>query len=611
MTNDAGNNKNVELLEREIKYYRQRLDEITAKTLQSDLTITRLRRVENQKQKAFNLLSSLQRIIGTTKDYTTIFRDTIDLITSTIGMDKSILLVPDLKENYFTPFCWAGYTDNIPTSFNELIIEFPPEFSKSPKSIIVNSFSEKTPFTRLLQTQLKLPFFICTSVVYQGRVDAIILAGRNVEKLPFYEPINSGDIDTFQAIAGFLESILLSLNLAEQAENAQKQKIQADAQRDAKEKFFANMSHELRTPLNAILGYSDMALEPNATKTDRVDSLNIIYRSGKHLLQLINNILDLSKIEANKDQLDIIDISLFNLFNEIEEMFIILSSQKGITFLIEYDYPLPKLIRTDSLKFKQILINLCGNAIKFTEKGYVSIFISYLSPDNKLQVKIKDSGIGISSDHLEDIFEQFTQADKSTARNFGGTGLGLHLSKKYANLLGGDITAISETGKGSTFIVSIDPGKIDKRVLVTSPQKKGQQITNRKNDTLSDLQAKILYAENDKYSQQLVCNLLAQTKMTIDVVDNGALALAAYQNGQYDLVLTDIRMPLMDGTELTEKLLRINPDLCVIAITTNATELDLHKYAKVGFKRVLEKPIQKQKLFDTLRKFLIPIVENT
>jgi len=413
-------------------------------------------------------------------------------------------------------------------------------------------------------------------------------------------------------ISIILEVIFASLGLADktraaelQKEKALDEKKQEHLKTKARSQFFASMSHELRTPLTAILGYSEAALPDDVGFEEKKKSLATINRSGLHLLQIINDILDLSKIDAGKMQVDIIDTDLFALLHEVDGFFSILANKKDIEFNITHQYPLPPTIKTDPLRLKQALINLCGNAVKFTDKGGVAIDVSYQSASNLLLFAVKDTGIGLKPEQILDLFNAFTQADASTARNFGGTGLGLHLSKQLALSLGGDISVTSEYGKGTTFTVAINPGTIAEDCMVYSPPKT-QEPVEEKNITIPRLSAKILYAEDNVDNQNLIRKIIEHTGASIDVVDNGQQALDVFHQNHYDLLLTDIRMPVLGGVELASILLKEKPKLPIIAITANMMEHDLRIYQHVGFKAFLEKPIKREHLYFVLAKYLQP-----
>jgi len=241
------------------------------------------------------------------------------------------------------------------------------------------------------------------------------------------------------------------------------EKDRAEAASRAKSNFLANMSHEIRTPMTAIVGYADLMLEPEQTLSDRQDCLQVIRRNGRHLLDLINDILDISKIEAGKMTVEPVTTNLPELMADLISLLRPRATGKGLKFALEAAGPVPIRIQTDPLRLRQILMNLLGNAIKFTQQGDIRLRISTDEVDGKkmLRFDVRDSGIGISDEQMPRLFQSFSQADESMTRRFGGTGLGLVISQRLTQLLGGGITVTSRFGFGSTFTVRIDPGSLD------------------------------------------------------------------------------------------------------------------------------------------------------
>ena len=232
-------------------------------------------------------------------------------------------------------------------------------------------------------------------------------------------------------------------------------RIQAEAANKAKSAFLANMSHEIRTPLTSIIGYAEWLKDDSTSDDERHEAVDAIVRTGKHVQAVINDILDLSKIESNKLTVELITVSLAGMVSELVRLMTMHATDKGLLFNLVYEFPLPRMITTDPTRLKQILINLCSNAIKFTERGSVTLRVSCRPEDGMIDFSIEDSGIGIDADKIDRLFESFTQADVSTTRRFGGTGLGLNISRYLAQKLGGDIRVASKPGEGSCFVASV------------------------------------------------------------------------------------------------------------------------------------------------------------
>lgn len=405
---------------------------------------------------------------------------------------------------------------------------------------------------------------------------------------PMAKAFTKTDID-FVNLLGKWISVTMEQIIIE--EELQKSKENAEAANHAKTAFLANMSHEIRTPLTAILGYSEMLLDEDQTKEEMEHEINSIITSGSHLQQIINDILDLSKIEAGQLVVEHLDVNVIRFFDELEAILGPQARDKGLSFDIDYRFPLPGSISSDPTRLKQILINLCGNAIKFTQQGGITIGASYLADDNQLQIAVTDTGIGMTEDEIAHIFKPFSQADESTSRRFGGTGLGLCISKQLAQKLGGDVTVSSEKGKGSQFVtridVCIDPDKLD--MIDTIPQQDHQDsIASFKP---GKLQGHVLLAEDNVENQRLISKCLLKMGLTVDIAENGQIATDKALSGDYNLVLMDIQMPIMDGLEATRQLRDHDYVKPIISLTANAMQADRNRCFAAGANDYLTKPL--------------------
>ncbi len=374
----------------------------------------------------------------------------------------------------------------------------------------------------------------------------------------------------------------------------------------AKSEFLAIMSHEIRTPLTSIIGFAEALSERSTQIKDRISITKIIIKNGKHLLNIINDILDISKIEANRMDFERIYFSPVEIITEVEEVIKNQFMEKGIQFYIEYDFPLPNIICNDSLRIKQIILNLCSNALKFTNTGKVSLKIHCDIEKEKIFFTVIDSGIGLSSEQMDKVFDAFTQADSSTTRKYGGTGLGLSLSKQFAEKMGGTITVESLQGIGSQFSVSISTGKIDPRQLIVGepelPEK--TDVIKSKYNYSYNVKGSILVAEDNYDNQQLLSILLSDTGAKLTFVENGQQAIDKAFIKTYDLILMDMQMPVMGGLEATEKLRQANYIKPIVALTANAMKSDYDMCVGAGCNDFLTKPINKEKLFQTIYKYL-------
>ncbi len=426
--------------------------------------------------------------------------------------------------------------------------------------------------------------------------------------------------DAKGAVVGAIQTVL---DITEQklAEDrlAESQRQAEDANR-AKSEFLANMSHEIRTPLTAILGFTELlAAEPlcqcHEGSPVLQNSLNTISRNGEALLALINDILDISKIEAGETKVDVADCRPMEIAADIVELLREEAGRKGLSLALELDSPVPAVIQSDAKRLRQILINLVGNAIKFTETGGVRLVFRTRRQDHarpQLQCDVIDTGIGISKSQLARLFRAFSQADTSSSRRFGGTGLGLTISRRLARLLGGDVTAQSEPGKGSRFSVTVSTGPLDGIPFVEhlGPSLATPIATPTRRDPLPEtLRANVLLAEDGPDNQRLISTLLTKAGAAVTVVPNGEHAvetalLTRDRNEVFDVILMDMQMPIMDGYEATRRLRAAQWTGPIIALTANAMSGDREKCLAAGCDDFLTKPIKRTTLLEGIARHL-------
>ncbi len=378
----------------------------------------------------------------------------------------------------------------------------------------------------------------------------------------------------------------------------------ANSANSAKSSFLANMSHEIRTPLTAIIGFSESLLDSDQNKNERVDSVNTIIKAGKHLQHIVNDILDLSKVEAEKLEVELINVPLFTLIDDVSRLAELQTKEKGILFKVECIWPLPESIYSDPIRLKQILINLVNNAVKFTTKGSVTLKVSLQNDNTHIRFDIIDTGIGIEVKNQEKLFSAFTQAEMSTSRRYGGTGLGLCLSRALAKMLGGDVNFTSEANKGSVFSVTINASNLNlDHLIYKMPIVVSDTYSNKKTQKIF-LSGNILLAEDNEDNQKLISMHIKKTGANVDIVDNGISVVKSALKNKYDLILMDIQMPLMDGLEATNKLRDEGYTGIIVALTANAMKSDIDDCIAAGCNQFLAKPINKIEFLDVLSKYL-------
>jgi PAS domain S-box-containing protein len=388
--------------------------------------------------------------------------------------------------------------------------------------------------------------------------------------------------------------------LKEAEEQIEKARAAAESSNKAKSIFLANMSHEIRTPLNAIIGFSQLLDQDGSLTAEQRKRINTINRSGEHLLSLINDILEISKIEAGRVQVQFDIFNIILLLKEIKAMFTVRCQQKGISIDLNITPDVPNLIKSDEKKLRQIMLNLISNAVKFTDKGSVTINTALLKKDNTdyLKVEVIDTGCGIEDDSLQRVFDYFEQTDIG-AQSTEGTGLGLAISREFTTLLNGSITVTSKVNQGSNFTFYVP-------IEIVGEKQKIQHTGIKVNGIKSDKSISVLCADDNENNRELLIMILEQSGFQCDQAKNGEEVLSKLETGEYDLLLLDLSMPVIDGFTVLERIRKNEKQMNLPVIVITAHVLDSNKKLLVeqANAQILIKPIHMEKLLNTIGKVL-------
>jgi signal transduction histidine kinase/BarA-like signal transduction histidine kinase len=417
------------------------------------------------------------------------------------------------------------------------------------------------------------------------------------------EKVGNGEFDVEVPVNSQDEVGQLALSLRHMVGNIQqliddrRSAVQAN---QTKNLFLANMSHEIRTPLNAILGFTDLLRDPDLSHDDKQHYFDIIKRTGNNLATIINDILDLSKVEAEQLEIETEVFSLPQLMNDLQLLAGMRAQERGIEFKIESQGEVSEYIQTDPVRLRQILLNIVGNAVKFTDDG--SVVLSYEVRGHYLFFTVKDTGKGIPKSQLASLFKPFSQGDSSVRKKFGGTGLGLILSKKLAQLLGGDVGLLeSSDGKGSIFYIKV----LYQPVYEYSPRP--SELLSKEADLKVEQQLtgkKVLVVEDTKDNQILINLYLSKLGMKVEFANNGEEGIQKTLADKYDIVLMDMQMPVKDGYEATRELRASGFKAPIVALTGYAMKGDREKCLRAGCNDYVAKPVSKTQLIQTVAQFI-------
>ena len=396
----------------------------------------------------------------------------------------------------------------------------------------------------------------------------------------------------------------------EAEEAIERARVAAEAANDAKTQFLANMSHEIRTPLGAMLGFAQLMLEDENASDPQRNTLRTIVRNGEQLYRLIDELLDISKVEANKFEVEKARFDLEEVIRDVTSLLSVKAEQKGIEFIVSSEGPLPDTVVTDEVRFRQILTNVIGNAIKFTDKGKVEVVFKLRDHEDRdgsscLECRVHDTGIGIPFAKIGGLFQPFGQVDQANSRKFGGTGLGLYLSRKFSQALGGDIKLVeSEENKGCVFLIMVDIGPLEKRPLLSFRSVSGEHVVKGdfKQTPLDKLHGvRVLVVDDSKDNLELTKRFLLASGAVVQTALGAARAYECLEKEEFDVVVMDIQMPEIDGYEAVAHLRREGYEKPVIALTAHAMKGERERCLEAGFDGYLMKPINRPALVKEIR----------
>jgi len=475
-------------------------------------------------------------------------------------------------------------------------------------TVLENEFSSSlSQGSRDLERMLTVLLFLAVVAVEGTGLALTVILGRSLDRSlkelrSFAIEVGEGNFahtvevrsnDEIGQLAGALNKMALDLK------ELNSEKRIAEGANHIKNLFLANMSHEIRTPLNAILGFIELLGEHNLSRQDRMRFVEIVERAGRGLATIVDDILDISMVEAGKLEVHKVLCSPHEIITDIQNVLSLRAEQKGLHLVINQEN-LPRSIVTDVIRYKQILVNIIGNAIKFTNHGEVMVTFEHI--DSNLMCRVRDTGPGIDMKDFDKLFQPFSQVDLSIRKRFGGTGLGLVLSRRLAQLLGGNVKLEkSVLGEGSVFVVSISTatdigeGTLDTKALnLLVPNKRPMQALRGR---------RILVVEDALDNQILVKQFLERDGARVDIVENGQLAVEAVSKSRYDLILMDMQMPVMDGYTATRQIRNMGYKVPIVALTAHAMREDLAKCIEAGCNEAITKPFQRHQLIEQIKRY--------
>ena len=442
-----------------------------------------------------------------------------------------------------------------------------------------------------------------------AEIPVLLISGERPEVEDRARGLHSGAMGYLVKPFSRLELLAQVYMLARLAETQRALRLQVEAANSAnrtKSAFLATMSHEIRTPLTAILGFAEILLEAQLPDQSRLEAANIIFKNGRHLLRVLNDILDFSKLEAGKLEFEFAEHSVAEIFDSISTLMRPKAQDKGLQFSVIIEGPIPKAVLTDGTRLKQVLLNLTSNAIKFTESGWVRIAVSFDTSAAQLQIVVSDSGIGMSAEQLERLFNAFMQADNSITRRFGGTGLGLAITKQLIEGLGGSISVSSVEGKGTSMSILLPVDTAIAAAVAREPVLQIQHDLSPKTATPlpKKLRGGVLLAEDSEDNQRLISFYLKRLGLEVTIVENGEQAVNCALDKPFDLVLMDIQMPVLDGVSAAKLLRHQGYTAPIVALTAHLNPTEIDGYDSGIFDQFLVKPFKQDEFLKNVARFL-------